>query len=231
MILEPILRNLENKSSPAFIGNRIKSARMLCGLNRTQFANSVGISIATLRAWEEPSKNRKGLTHKGAARLVQAFIKHDIDCTEEWLMKGKGVGPKLITNSFKNVLNSIDDQSWNEEEAVFKDLNSFKENNLNAIVAIVNDNSMLPFYAYGDYVGGTKISGKKIMSLIGLNCIIETQDTIFIRKIAMKNDDSYTLVSLNQDSTVIIPVINDIKIISAAEIIWHRKRATNLIIS
>ena len=113
--------------------------------------------------------------------------------------------------------------TWGEEESILKDINSFKSNNNDPIVAILTDGSMLPEYSYGDYVGGSRIYGDNIKELAGLNCIIQLEERTIIRKINLV-DDMYICTSVNQDKNIKDPILSDIKPVSAAEIIWHRWR-------
>ena len=210
------------RNASIHIGNRVKSARMLSGHTRSAFSKISNISMATLRAWEEPAKNRRGLTQKGTARLVSALNACDIYCTADWLCFGKGPGPQLIHSS---QLLSTDDNAvtWGEEEAILKDIESFKENNPDPIVAIVTDGAMQPLYNYGGYVGGNKKYGAAIKDLIGLHCIIELENQKVIRRISMINaNNHYTLTALNHDPTVTNTVITHVEIIAAAQIVWYR---------
>ncbi len=206
-------------------GNRVKSARMLTGCTRKAFSEKTGISAATLRVWEEPLAGRSGITKKGAERFTLILQSCGIYCTVEWLLLGKGPGPTLLNVDKETIFKNIEPITWGEEEAIFKDIEAFKANNPNPIVAIVTDGSMIPFYSYGDYVGGVKRTGQEINALIGCNCIIELPKITIVRKISLINNlGRYTLSALNIDSSIINPVITDTEIISAAKIIWHRSR-------
>lgn len=229
-----ILNNLQIKNDPSIIGNRIKSVRMLAGYNRKAFSEKTGISAVTLRVWEEPPSDRHGVTENGIFRLIKALEICGINCTPEWIIEGTGLGPSLIGINTKEILDSSQSEiTWDEEESIFKDIESFKSNNPNSIVTMIIDGSMLPFYSYGDYVGGSKKFGSDIITLVGLNCIIELKDSIIIRKVsALSDNNKYTLTAVNIDQSVKIPIINEAEIISAAKIVWHRckEKTTNIII-
>lgn len=205
------------------IGNRIKSTRMLSGYTRKSFALETGISSATLRFWEEPKHGRYGLTKKGAERLITAFNKCGVLCDKEWLLSGKGHGPKLINTNFSKLFEDDDQQeSWGEEEAIIKDIESFKENNPNSIILMITDTSMLPIYSEGDYVGGSKKYSCDIKNLIGLNCIVETDKYILARKIvAGRSSDVFSLIALNKKGGSEQVTLN-VELKSAAEIVFHR---------
>lgn len=214
------------KDDPVIIGNRIKSVRMLAGYNRKAFSKKTGISAVTLRVWEEPSSDRQGITENGVSRLITALEICGIHCTADWITHGIGSGPTLVDLDRSKILgNDQNVITWDEEEAIFKDIESFKSNNPDPIVAIIIDGSMLPFYCYGDYVGGTKRFGDDIISLSGLNCIIELQDLTLIRKLDfIEKEKIFTLSAINIDSSVKNPVIHNAEVISAAKIVWHRSK-------
>lgn len=179
--------------------------------------------MATLRAWEEPTSGRSGLTVKGAIRFVHALSKMGIYCTEAWLLDGTVPGPNIIQTSGDSAITDID-VSWGEEESILKDIDSFKRNNPDPIVAIVTDGSMLPKFSYGDYVGGSKVYGKDIELLIGTNCIVEMENKTLIRRLSSISEGGYTLTASNQEPYVIDSVITGANLKSAAEIVWHRWR-------
>ncbi len=211
------------RSDPAIRGDRIKSARMLAGYTRKSFAEQFCIPTATIRAWEEPPTNRKGITSNGAKRLIKALNNSGVYCTSDWLLSGKGPGPTMINQLSDN--EQPDQIHWGQEEAVFRDINAFKRNNHSPLVAVITDNAMLPFYNYGDYVGGVIREKSQIRSLVGQNCIIDLGDRIVVRRISVVNkNDFFTLSALNMDTNVEEPIITNVRIEAAAQIVWHRSR-------
>ncbi len=216
----------QKRSDPALRGDRIKSARMLAGHTRQSFAESSGISANTIRAWEEPPANRNGITSNGAKRITEALNNGGVYCTEDWLLFGKGPGPTLINDAPS--LDDPDNIEWGQEEAVFRDINAFKSNNPSPLVTIITDDAMVPFYSYGDYVAGTRRVGDNIRALIGLNCIVEVGDRTLVRRISMVDQNNhYTLTALNMDPNIPDPVMSDVTINTAAQVVWHRSREKN----
>jgi transcriptional regulator with XRE-family HTH domain len=211
---------------PMGSGKRVKSARMLAGCTRKHFAEKTGISAATLRIWEEPSLERGGISKKGAKRFISALHECGIYCTEDWLLHGKGTSPTILNFNNEKLFNEAEIVSWGEEESILKDIEAFKGNNPNPIVAIINDGSMLPLYSYGDYVGGIKRFAKDIVSLVGSNCIIELPNMTLVRKITRydSSENKYTLSILNPDTYTVEPIIQTNNIISAAKVVWYRCR-------
>lgn len=211
------------KHNPEDIGRRIKSARMLSGFSREEFAEKFDISAATLRSWESPGY-RKGITEKGALRFIKALNDADVSCSISWIMTGIGQGPSIAKPSFyENEPNSV---TWSEEEAIFKEVEYFKEVNSSPVIALIKDRGMEPFYEKNSYVAGNKLQGSNISQLVGLNCIIETfSGNILVRRLQKGTAKGrYTLICLNPSKEIIEPIMTDITLNYAAEIVWYRKR-------
>ena len=221
------MTKIVNKNDIIAAGNRVKSARMLSGHSRQSFAKVSDISMATLRAWEEPQGGRSGLTVKGAKRIVQALKNVGIHCCDIWLLHGIGIGPKIIDKC--NISEIYEKPSWDEEEAIFKDIESFKINNPDPIIAMVSNQLMVPRFFYGDYVGGSKVSGEKLKLIFDRACIICIEEKILIKNLVYHDNRGYILSDLNAiraESHLILPEIT-----AAAEIVWHRSRRKIAIIN
>ncbi len=220
---------MENKD-PSVIGKRVKSARMLAGLSRKSLSESSSISAATLRSWEDPKGSRKGLTEKGALRLIKALNSAGVKCSISWLMygsgSGSGSGPSLIESKFHT--SEPKDISWNDEESIFREVEFFKQVNHSSIVRLIKDRGMEPFFEQNSYVGGHRVGKNNISSLVGLNCIIEAEDgRTFVRRLqAGNNNDKYTLQCINPAKEIDNILITDIALSDAAEIVWYRKRCS-----
>jgi hypothetical protein len=193
---------------------------MFSGLSRKAFSEKAGLSIATLRSWEEPGDGRRGITPKGAARLVRALNKLEVFCAADWILRGEGTGPRLLTPT--PLASSEELALWSEEESILKDLQSFKQNNPDPIVLQIADNAMNPLYLKGEYVGGSKKVGVAIEGMVGCDCIIETTSGSFVRRLGQRiADDAYVLMALNQDAE---QISCHAQVISAAEVVWRRSR-------
>jgi hypothetical protein len=197
---------------------------MLAGYTRKAFADKFSIPVPTIRAWEEPPVGRNGVTTSGIKRLIKVFHESGIYCTEEWILNGAGPGPTLVDRYNDTAPEKA--ITWGEEEAILRDIESFKQNNRSAMVAVVTDRAMLPYYSYGDYVGGEKKTGKDIRLLLGLNCVVEVRNKLLIRRISMVDaHNRYTLTALNMEVPGADPVVTNVEISAAAQIVWHRGRA------
>ncbi len=212
------------KSNASLRGDRIKSARMLAGYTRKAFADKFSIPIPTIRAWEEPPVGRNGVTPSGVKRLIKVFHESGIYCSSDWILHGKGPGPTLLDRYSDNEPEK--QITWGEEESILRDIESFKQNNREAMVAVITDRSMQPYYSYGDYVGGAKKTGQDIRSLVGLNCIVEVRGKLMVRRISMLDAHGrYTLTAINMEQPGVDPVMTHVELSSAAQIVWHRGRA------
>ena len=209
------------KNDTSAMGQRIKRARMLAGLSRKDLEEKHGISIHTLQSWE---LGRNPLNHAKAANLVEILHQYDVSCSIDWLLGGSGKGPSVITNDFKN-FPFLDETVGNliaSEQAIQKEIDFFKTNNPNAVVMMVSDDAMQPEYQSGDFIGGIKcIDRDKRNTCVGYDCIVETTEGTFFRRL-IKSEDKYLLVCNNNRTSVSDPVISADSILSIAPVIWHR---------
>ncbi|MBA2649746.1 MAG: helix-turn-helix transcriptional regulator [Legionella sp.] len=202
-------------------GRRIKMARTLAGLSRKDLEEKYGISMHTLQSWE---LGRNPLTDKAASKLIEIFHNIGVSCSLQWLMEGSGKSPALVESEFtpyplldKDIAPLLD-----KEITIQKEIDFFRTNNPNASVIMVTDDSMEPRYAPGDFVGGTQyLIPQKINECIGHDCIVETNEGTFFRRL-MRRKNGYTLVCLNPQTETEEPVIFTKHILAATPIIWHR---------
>lgn len=204
---------------------RTKSARQFAGLTREEMSTRHHIPPSTLRGWESPGSLRnQGLTLKGAQRLAKALQKEGVLCAVEWLMEGTGIGPQFIstpaTEANQNII-----PLWEPYLAIQNEILCFEKNNPDAIVVMVSDDGLSPFFLPGDYIGGIKKYQKEISSLIDSYCIVETSTKeILVRKLCPgKKTETFTLSYIHAQTTAEAPLLANIKLNWAAAIIWHRK--------
>jgi transcriptional regulator with XRE-family HTH domain len=202
-------------------GRRIKMARTLAGLSRKDLEDKYGISMHTLQSWE---LGRNSLTDKAASKLVEIFHSTGINCSMQWLMEGSGKTPALLGSEFtpypplgQDIAPLLD-----KENSIQKEIDFFKTNNPNVVVIMISDDTMEPRYRQGDFVGGTQyIIPQQINECIGHDCIIETSEGTFFRRL-LQRKNGYALVCLNPQTSIEEPVIFTKHILAATPIIWHR---------
>ncbi len=194
---------------------RIKFARYLTGLDRKEVEQRFSINYNTLQSWE---LERNPLSLRGAEKLSKAFLSEGVLCSTAWLLTGEGSLPSFITNC---------DNALHTEMNIFREIESFKTINPDPIVTLISDNSMYPLLEIGDYVGGTRLYSDQILELSGKVCVIETTDGVTLVKKLLYSSSSYSfnLISFDLDSED-EPILLDVKIASAAEVVWIRKQGS-----
>lgn len=205
------------------MGRRIKTARSLAGISRKDLETKYGISQHTLQSWE---LGRNPLTEKAAAKLVEILHSTGVSCSAQWLLKGSGKSPGLLTSDFSPypAIDQNFSSQFNQESTIQKEIEFFKTNNPNSVVIIVSDDSMKPTYSQGDLVGGIQyLNTTDIDECIGHDCIIEIGDGTYFRRL-MKRKNGYALTCLNPQTEIEDPVIFSSKILTATPVIWHRWR-------
>lgn len=209
---------------------RLKSVRALIGLSRKQIEDIYGISENTLRLWESPATNSKGLSEKGAIRIIDMLKKTGIVCTIEWLLHGRGDGPKSYKDLQSKVISSIEnfinipEVIW-DDEIVLREVEAFRDLNPDPIAIRINDDSMEPLLCSGDYVAGNRRFGNDIEKYIGLICIIETADCQQLcRRLDKDINNRYILLAINPHTRASQPVIYNAKCHSVAQVVWIRKK-------
>jgi transcriptional regulator with XRE-family HTH domain len=134
------MENLEQKR----LGLRIKSARILTGLNQEEFAKACDLNYTSLRNWEfgrvAPRKN-------AIDRLIESFRSFSIFIDRDWIFFGKGQGPVFTANESLTDFTPI----WREEINVFKKTCSAIGER--PLILNIEDEDMAPFYRKGDSIG------------------------------------------------------------------------------
>jgi hypothetical protein len=196
-------------------GKRVRLARNILGLSRKDVDDKFHISIHTLQSWEV---DRTPLTPKGAKKLEKLFAQVGLFCTEKWLLTGEGHFPTLITNKDTSA-------GLTEELRILREIEAFEVTNPAPIVVVVADDGTEPLYNLGDYVAGNKRYEDGISCIAGTACIVETvQGETLVRKLLPgKKSAFYNLACINNYSRQ-QPLIINVKLLYAAQIVWHRKR-------
>ena len=214
-------------SSSLAKAKRVRSARMLAGLNRHDIQEKYGIHENTLKSWEKPSENSKGLTIKGAQRLIEVLASEGVECSVSWLLTGHGEGPKV---NYQNNINFpeiiVPEMELNQDIAILKEVQFFLDINEDAVILLVSDSNMAPLYQLGDYVGGYSRTGHDIRQLVNMDCIIELEEGVKMvaRLLPSAEENLYRICQLNTSSASEEYKNTPYKIKGAAAIAWHRKK-------
>ncbi|MEI6806165.1 MAG: helix-turn-helix transcriptional regulator [Myxococcaceae bacterium] len=214
--------NLENSSE---MGLRIRMARSLLPLNRTEFCEKHGLNRYTIQAWEL-GRNKIGLTM--LRRFCEAMGKEGVFCTPEWLLHGKGDGPSKIGSRGMEIKA---EKSWvkrpkehaNETQEIENEAEFFKETQSKAghsvVVLQLPDSTMEPLYVRGDYVGGRAVPEELVGQLLGQVCLIEVGEGKFVLRRLLTVGSRYLLVP--EDYTEQTAILEKLR--NVFEILWHRK--------
>jgi DNA-binding transcriptional regulator YiaG len=217
-----------SKHSREARAKRLKRIRKLTKKSRKSFAETYSISQGTLQNWE--TARFGGLTEKGARLIISALKKENIHCTFNWLMYGAGVGPQKAVST--NVCDLTDHDKIMESKkarinpnAIKIELDAFNSNHFNPITLKLTDDNMLPFFSIGETVGGEMIDPAKMDSVLNKLCIVKAEGhELMVRRVRPgASAGTYTLIATNLEKNIDIPVIYNVKITHAAQIIWARK--------
>lgn len=217
----------DSLSSPIAKGERLRRIRHLANLSRDEFCSDGQITLATLISWEVGRYN--GLSPKGAARVIARVAKEGVFCTSEWLLYEIGVGPEVRVD-YKKALTQANiieaENSISHDSIVIEELLLFRKLNKNSIDFMIEDDAMLPHYRQGDYVAGIKRFGTKIATLVSLDCIVQINDgRILMRNLQQgPREQSYNLIPTHLQTKVKDAILYDVDIVSAAPIVWHRRK-------
>lgn len=201
---------------------RLKYIRSLLRVSRAYLQEKYSLPEVTLKSWENGTT---ALTKSGVERCVEIYRNEGIIVSEDWILGGIGLDPKMtvsVSHYFSTPINKnlpLED----DEFAMLRDANVFKENHSNAIVMIVSNDDMRPFYKPGDYIGGKIRQGKCFDFAINKDCIIHLKNgEKFFRRLIQNSAGKYNLTCLNPNENTSEPVLYDVEIESAAPVIWHR---------
>lgn len=216
-------------------GDRLRRARILAGITtRREFEKKYHVSANTLQGWEQ---GKNPLSKKGAKRVIEALKSEGLICSMEWLMNGTGMPPRpfeMLGNGITSeaaLENALTETSLQEEQAIYEELQAFKKYNPNSIIITVSDDAMAPQYQNGDYIAGRRLyQPNEIQQYVGQACVVELSDhRIIPRYLHLGSEpNAYTLSCTNYQSKSAPLNIFNAKIISAAPILWHRRKLAGL---
>jgi transcriptional regulator with XRE-family HTH domain len=217
----------DSKSGSLARGKRLKTARMMTGLTRNALEKRYNISASTIQSWEAAKAG--GLTARGVSRILPVLHKEGVMCTAAWLLHGIGIGPQptylpIPFSSQEEITASSHTQSDNK--AIVQELLTFRNLHGGASDLVVSDNGMEPHYRTGDYIAGVRHTKEKMMDVLDTDCIVQTvENTILFRRLKRGSQPGlYNLICINPDTTVFETTLYDQALVSAAPVIWHRRK-------
>lgn len=211
-----------NKYDNRTPGNRLKYIRSILRVSRSYMQEKYSLPEVTLKSWENGTTK---LTQSGVQRCVEAYRNEGLIVSEDWVMEGIGLDPKsTVTVSHYFATPTKQEISFEDDElAMVRDANFFKESHPNTVVMLVSNDDMRPFYLPGDYIGGKMRYGDKIELSVNKDCIIYLKNgERYFRRLIKSISGNYNLTCLNPNETTAEPVLFNVDIEGVAPVIWHR---------
>lgn len=205
----------ENVSAQA---SRIRHLRDLLGLTRPEIEARYGIKQTTLSKWELGINK---ISPSQISRLVQIAQENSITCTKEWLLYGKGEEARTLGSHLENP-SSITDLKEYKNLLLLKEIAAFKNIYKESEVLLVTDESMVPQFTPGDYVGGVRIPIDKLRSHLDSPFIVKTRDSrIRLRRITISMGEIILYgINMRSQGSPICEFRPEIEMI--APVFWHR---------
>jgi len=200
-------------------GERLRILRSLLGLTLVEFAALCSVSEKTVRKWEKGMAY--GLTAKRAQEILASVPQTKVIWNLEWLLEGIGDPPRYMSKSSKSLSSQRTPDGLAPNEYMSTEIEQYSQNVKNAIVMRLIDDGMEPIFNRNDYVAGIKYQGAHIQSLHDKICIVSTEQYgILVRKIRFdQHHNSYTLLTININTKVALPIITGIQLDFAAPVL------------
>lgn len=217
--------SLEPHSTPEARGKRLRRLRNIANLSRKQLADGCRINPNTVKGWEIAKYG--GLTEKGANKVLKVLKNEGVTCNLNWLMHGIGVGPKISEKLEVNLdAQDVTNLEKEEEKGIIKELLFFRQQHKKCLDFIVSDDGMEPFFIEGEYVAGIPRQGDQLCELLGLFCIVQTASGNTLLRCIREGSSKglYNLVCVNAQTTVTEVALYNVKLLSAAPVIWQRRK-------
>jgi hypothetical protein len=202
--------------------SRLRYLRALIGMSRAHLQEKHGIPEVTLKSWESGTVK---LTTAAIKRCVDVYRTEGLIVSEDWILDGTGLDPTQALNVSKYFAKpSKDAVSYEDDETcMMRDADLFKKSYSNAVVLIVSNDEMRPFYKPGDYVGGKLLAKKEIAKAVNKDCIVYLKDgSHYFRRLIKNIQGGYNLTCLNPNEVTAEPVLYNVEIDRLAPVIWHR---------
>ena len=160
-------------------------ARALTGMSRQDLHDKTGIATSTMDTWES---GRVELNEKSSLRICESFRKLGISCSAEWLLRGEGMPPHLMSDTEKSMLSYNDNEealptsllkkkSFNFppflDSDIKKELSFFLNLHDNPIFHILTEKFGNSMFDAGDCVAGV---GENPQKLVGKVVILQKPD-------------------------------------------------------
>lgn len=208
-------------------GRRLRMARALTGMSRQDLHDKTGIATSTMDTWES---GRVELNEKSSLRICESFRKLGIFCSAEWLLRGEGMPPHLMSDTERSMLSYRKNEEYSPtnsqrkksfsfppflDPVIKKELSFFLNLHDNPIFHILTENFGNSMFDAGDCVAGV---GENPQKLIGKVVILQktNEETCLCRLSSVT--DSFAEISFGKKTP---PTRVEFK--KLGRILWHRK--------
>lgn len=216
-------RTSNQESSPETKAERVRRLRNLANLSRKQVCEGSEINLNTLIGWEVGRHG--GLSKIGAKRLIERVAHEGIICDDEWLLYGIGNGPMIAQNTPLIADHKNYQDLSHEEQNILQELAFFQRQYTDTSYMVITDTSMQPTFERGDYIAGINLQESDFIHAINKACIIETKGHDIMCRIlkAGRDKEQFHLCGYEVNASLNYPTLYDVKLLSVAPVIWHRK--------
>jgi transcriptional regulator with XRE-family HTH domain len=198
------------------ISLRIKSARVLSGMNQEEFSNANGIPHMSLKGWEMG----KALPRQtGLLKFIDALLSIGIQVDAEWLLCGGGAGPTFVEGARPEAPTGKS-VYLDQQIMLFKKEQAAK--GLNPLVVEVADSEMEPEYNKGDIIGGIFVAYDSARKRCaekpkkGSVFLVRIKEGVFApRQVFLKSDGGLFISSFND------PELTEYSTQLLAKVCWH----------
>ena len=210
-------------------GRRLRMVRALTGFSRQELYEKISIATSTIDTWES---GRVELSEKSANRMCEAFQKVGIYCTSEWLLSGTGSPPRYMGDIEKSIFVPKNIASNEEsilngrllhmppflDEDIRQELSFFVSIHKNALFHIVDEDFMNSRYKKSDCVAGEVVDLQNLNGAV-IIAQLANEKTILCRLLHSSSEKSEIFLGKGTPN-------REIKILKAAEVVWHRMSNT-----
>lgn len=207
-------------------GARLKYLRSILQLTRAEIEEKYKLPEITLKSWENGTNK---LTKNGIKRCIAVYQSKGLMVDESWIVEGRGLDPTVrrsLEHYFSMPSSTELPVEANEDLAMMSDAKKFRDLYPNAVIMVVTNNEMSPYYEAGSYVGGIlEEEAKNWEKLVGKDCIVHLKDGgQYFRRVYQDSLGRFNIACVNPDVSAVQPVMYAPDIKGLAQVIWIRKR-------
>lgn len=183
-------------------GTRLRFLRKITGMVTEPFGNLCGVGRTTISSWEQ---GINVLTERGAEKVVSGVRTEGIHCTTLWILHGIGEPPKIVNQDKLSKLNYQSATASKElpvqevipdyeDTELQKELDLFKACYPDHLICKIEDDTMHPGYAVGNFVGGILLPSEALDLAHDMDCIAKLKDGLtVVRRVKVETPGAFKL--------------------------------------